>query len=457
MTPSPNREGPNKLGPLALFGYGAVGFPLAVLGLPLFIHLPTFYAEEIGLSLTVIGLVLLVARLWDGLTDPLVGMISDRLTTDSRLGRYGRRKPLMVLGLPLTMLGGWMLFVPPEGAGWVHLGVWSFVIYLGWTLINLPHQAMGAEVTDQFHERSRITGTREAFMVAGTVIAAALPAIMAPDTGKALLYLAIGLMIALPLAVGFLVKVVPDKPHAPTVRLSPREGFRLLRENKPFRVLLTSFLINSLANGLPATLILLFVTRVIEAPGREGLFLMAYFIAAIVSFAIWLPISKRRGKRRTWQIAMVINCAAFLPVLYFGPGDEAAYLAVCIATGLCLGADLALPASMQADVIDLDTAEGGPGRAGLYFALWSVVTKLALAGAVGVAFPLLDLAGFDAALAAGSEGARQGVWALILLYAALPIALKILAILNMQSYDLTEERHATIKRRIRKTNPEFSS
>jgi len=449
--------GPNRLTPLALLGYGSVGLPLAVLGLPLFIHLPTYYAEEIGISLTAIGLVLLIARLWDGLTDPLVGILSDRLTTAGRLGRFGRRKPLMVVGLPLTLVGAWMLFVPPQDAGWPHLLIWSMIVYLGWTLINLPHQAMGAEVSDNFHERSRIAGVREGFMVAGTVVAASLPALMEPDTDRALRYLAIGIVVALPICLAILLASVPDRPHAPTTRLSPKDSVRLLRENRPFRILLTSFLINSLANGLPATLILLFVSRVIEAPGREGLFLMAYFAAAIVSFAIWLPISKRRGKRRTWQVAMVLNCVAFMPVLFIGPGDETIYLAVCVATGLCLGADLALPASMQADVIDLDTAEGGEGRAGLYFALWSVVTKLALAGAVGIAFPLLDLAGFNAELAAGADAARDGVWALVLLYAAVPIGFKLVAIRLMQEYGLTEEVHASIRDRIKKTNPEFSS
>ena len=145
----------------------------------------------------------------------------------------------------------------------------------------------------------------------------------------------------------------------------------------------------------------------------------------------WIWLSRRTAKHRAWRVAMLWNCAFFAVAPFLGPGDGDLYLVVCIATGLALGADLALPPAMQADVVDVDRAASGAERAGLYFALWGMATKLALALAVGIAFPLLDLAGFNA-----ESGGDEGIWALAWLYGGLPILFKLAAIRIMRGYDL---------------------
>jgi Na+/melibiose symporter-like transporter len=108
-----------------------------------------------------------------------------------------------------------------------------------------------------------------------------------------------------------------------------------------------------------------------------------------------------------------------------------AFAAICVLSGLCLGADLALPASIQADVVALDRDAGGGDRAGLFFGLWGMATKLALALAVGIAFPLLDLAGFDA----GGPNDAGALLALALLYGGLPVALKLLVVPLLRRLD----------------------
>lgn len=109
---------------------------------------------------------------------------------------------------------------------------------------------------------------------------------------------------------------------------------------------------------------------------------------------------------------MLWTCAVFATVPLLGAGQTTAFLIVSVLTGICLGADLALPPAMQADVIDLDTARTRQQRAGFFFALWGMATKLALAAAVGIAYPLLDLAGFDPAAAQNDRGALFALAAL---------------------------------------------
>lgn len=443
---------PTALSKQVLIAYGLPGLPLAVLGLPLFIYLPTFYAETVGLDLATVGLILLIARLWDVVTDPIVGALSDRTS-----GRFGRRRPWIIGAAPLLGLSIWFLFVPPPGAGVGHLLVWSIALYLAWTMVQLPHAAWGAELSRDYHQRSRITGTREALVIIGTLLAAATPVILAGEDGReaglgaVLRVLAIGLIIGLPLASLVSAAIVPDPPPSAAPRSRPwrervAEGSRALKANRAFLRLILAYLLNGIANGLPATLFLLFVGHVLVLPDKAGELLFIYFACAIIGIPLWVWLSGKLDKHRAWLIAMAGNCLIFGWAPFLGAGDYTPFLIICVLSGVCLGADLALPPSMQADVVDLDRAgagnagagDGGDGeggdapRTGLYFAFWGMATKLALALAVGITFPALDLAGFDAS--AGAVNDEDGLLVLALLYGALPIVFKIAAMRLMARF-----------------------
>lgn len=410
----------------SLAAYGALGLPLALLALPLYLVLPAYYADGLGLGLATVGGVLLAARLWDVVTDPLVGILSDR-----RFGNLGRRKPWLLAGLPVLMAGTAWLFFPGAGVTATDLLLASLLFHLGATMVMLPWLAWGAELTDAHHERSRVTGVREGFIVVGTVVAAGIAALFADSPGEALRWLGIVLLATLPLGIALALRGAPDPVTAPAARLGLRDGWQALAGNRPFRCLLSAWLLNGLANGLPAGLFLLFVTYRIEAPERAGLLLLLYFGAGLAGIPLWLAASRRFGKHRAWIGAMAASCAFFAAVPFLGAGDVLAFAAICVLTGACLGADLALPPSMQADVVDIDAEETGQRRTGLYFGLWNVATKLALALAVGIAFPLLELAGFTTGSAANDGFALA---ALAGLYGAAPIACKLAAVALMLRY-----------------------
>ena len=169
--------------------YGLPGLPLAALGLPLYIYLPTFYAEQLGLGLATVGLALLIARISD---------VSDWLPLPSK------RKWLMVIATPLLIIALWALFVPPEGSGFYWLLLWSILVYFAWSLLTLPYTAWGAELSGNYDQRSTITASRESFVLIGTLFAAGLPLAMgiaSDEPGKALLVLAQSLTIILPITI----------------------------------------------------------------------------------------------------------------------------------------------------------------------------------------------------------------------------------------------------------------
>ena len=159
------------IGRLRMALYGLVNLPTSIVGLPIALYIPAFYSQSLGLSLAAVGTLIALSRISDVVTDPLIGVASDRLRS-----RFGRRKPWMVIGMPLKILSLWMLFVPDsdfavrlwqtmggENVTNLYLFVWISFLYLGFTIVDLPYRAWGAELSPDYDERSRVTGWREAF------------------------------------------------------------------------------------------------------------------------------------------------------------------------------------------------------------------------------------------------------------------------------------------------------
>lgn len=448
-------------GPLSartLAAYGLLALPLALVGLPLYVFLPAHYAgPAVGMSLTAVGTVLMLARMWDVVTDPMIGALSDRWSS-----RWGRRRPWIVAGVPVMALAAVPLLDPPAGISPEAFLFWAMLFTLGATMIMVPYAAWGAEIAAGYHERARITAWREGFTIGGMLLALAVQAAAAHQGGGAaqpgaadpaalgngLLALLVLLVVALPLATAALLAVVPELPlprrassaRPPGVLRSWRTAWR----NGPFRLLLAAYFANGVANGLPATLFVPFVAEVLQAGQHAGAFLLAYFAAGILAVPLWLRIARRFGKHRTWCAAMLWASAAFAAVPFLGAGDTWWFLAVCVATGLALGADLVLPPAMQADVVDLDTLRTGESRAGLFFAAWAMSGKLSLALGLGLAFLLLDRAGF----ASGGPNDGTALLALTLLYAVAPVGLKLLAVLLVRRFPIDARRQARLRLRL---------
>lgn len=424
--------------------YSLPAVPLAALTLPLYIIVPTFYSETIGLSLGVVASALLIVRVLDAVNDPLIGWLSDRWRP-----AFGRRRTVFALSLPLTAFATIRLFWPPVDAGGLYIAFWGALLSVGFTASLLPFAAWGAELTGDYHERSRIAAFREGFTLFGTLIAIALPFAVGLDSAIGFHGLAaLGVCVAIMLIVlgGMTVCTVPEPREYSVSRLSLGNGLKHMSANRPFLRLILAFFINGLANGIPATLFLYFVSDRLGEPDMRGPLLFIYFAAGIAGVPLAAKAAERFGKHRTWCWAMMLACAIFAMVPILSKGDVAGFAVVCVVTGALLGFDLVLPASIQADVIDVDTHRSGEQRSGLYFAAWSLATKLSLAIAVGMVFPLLAFFGFTPS----SDGVNgeQELFALAVLYAWLPIAFKVLAIALMWNFPLNAKIQGDLRAQI---------
>lgn len=431
---------------LALFGLPYL--PLSIVFLPVALYIPAFYSTDLGLSLPIVGLILTLANVTDVVTDPLIGIASDRLRT-----RFGRRKPWIALGTPLMGLSLWMLFVPPESVTWGYLLGWLALLYLSFTLVDIPYRAWGAELSTDYQERSRITAWREGFGILGLIAALAIPLGVAavldmPGPRNALYAVAVAVVVALPVFVVLLLVSVPEPPAAEARKETVDfvAGMKLVWRNRPFRRLLVSFGAAAVAISMTASMSFFFVAHVMEQPfERYAIFVLIYYLSSTVSISLWLRISERLGKHKTFVLGTIWLSIWSAPIPLLSPDYFWIFVVIMVLKGSAVGSLYFLPSSMAADVVDLDAVETGESRAGLYFSIWGMVSKGAAALGVLLATSGVAYFGFDPAIESNSGDAKMAV---AFFYSLIPASIALIAIPMLWNFPLTRDRHAEIRSRI---------
>jgi Na+/melibiose symporter-like transporter len=432
---------PVKLKWWTLLTYAAPALPLGMLGLPLLVILPNFWAGPMGMKLATVGFVLTAVRVMDALFDPTIGRLSDMSRS-----RFGRRKPFIAFAIPVAVIGAVGLFFPPDHAGAAWLFIFNALVTWGWTMLSLPYWAWGAELSDDYKERQRITSFREGGTIIGILISAVAPVALGITSaaGEGHLLVVMTIAMATPFVLAALV-LVPDglpKPSRKPVKLG--EALRVAAANAPFRRLITAWLLNGLANGLPAALFLMICAQFLNDPKAQGPLLLVYFASGVFSVPLWLLLAVRIGKHRAWIVSLLVTAFAFsfVPLVpHFGIWF---FGLISLFTGSGLGADFTIPPAIQADVVDLDELRSGERRAGLFFAASTMAQKAGNALAVGIAFPLLGLAGFTTH---GANGPLQKA-VLLVMYCGLPSLLKLICALLLRGFPLDEPAQKAMRAEI---------
>ena len=460
-----------------IYAHGTIGVPLAVIGYPLAIWIPAHYSGGLGLSLAMVGTILMLARFTDVITDPLMGELSDRFRT-----RFGRRKPWVLIGMPIMMLGVYELFIPPEGVGILYFLAYLTLFFLGSTIIALPHRAWGAELSPDYHQRSRVTAAREFFVLGGLMLAATVPmvveitsdgagvgelfSVMVSDaigafsgdfrekkivdratlTGPVLMGLAYTIILVLPVCVFIVLTMVKEPPAVENETVPIREGIRLLWKNGPMRRVLIIVLMVIFGEAFRNAVSLFFIRDIIGVP-TIGAAYFFYFVAGLGAIPFWLWLGRTIGKHLAFGGTLILVAMVSAANLFLSYGDYLAFFLLFIVKGFCFGGLQFLPVAMLADVVDVDTARSGGRRAGSYFAILGLTDKLAVALGTGMALNVVGLLGFDPSgdLSASTD---IGILSLRLVYCCGPIFFYTIALFYLWSYPLTPARHERLRQRI---------
>ncbi len=429
--------------------YATPAFALAVVGIPVYVYIPKFYTDVVGINITILGYLIFGVRLFDAFTDPAIGYISDRSRT-----AFGRRRPYIAIGSIFIAITMYLLFSPPvasPGFETVWFGVCIYALFLFWTAVTVPFESLGPEITFDYHERTSLFGLRDGFLIAGTLVAASSPAIvqwlfgLAGDAqGERLKFFWLAVIYA-PLLIGscwWCVLAIHEKHHTPSTA-NLWGGLHDTLANRPFVILLFSYTISAIGNNLPATLILYYVQYVLQSEMAD-FFLLLYFITGIAFLPAWIWLSRRTGKKTAWLASMAINTGAFFGVFFLGPGDGDIYGVLVFLSGIGFGATLAIPSAIQADVIDYDELLTGERREGQYIGLWSISKKFAAALGVGASLTILGVSGYTPNI----EQSEQVRLTLRTLYALVPSICNILAFVIATAYPISSQIHEDIRRAI---------
>ena len=427
--------------------YALPAFGLAVVGIPVYVYLPKFYTDVVGVPVAAVGALLLAVRVFDAVSDPVIGALSDRTRT-----RHGRRRPWIALApwpLAISIL---LLFAPPElgpGAATLWFGASIFALFLFWTAVTVPYEALGPEITFQYDERTGLLALRDGMLLVGTLAAASSPVAVAwalglgdDDAGQRTRFLWIALLYG-PLLIalcGACALGVPERSGGAAARTTAAfSGLRAALRNRPFAILLVSYTVAALGSNLPATLILFYVEYVL-LDTRADLFLVLYFVTGIALLPAWVWLSRRVDKKAAWLSAMFLNTAAFYGVFFLGPGQGDLFAVLVVLSGLGFGGTVAIPSSMQADVIDYDELLSGRRREGAYIGIWSIARKLAAALGVGASLVILGRVGYEPNVSQTPEVA----FTLRVLYALVPSLLNLVAIGLALAYPIDRVMHRRI-------------
>jgi len=402
-----------------LLAYATLSLPLAMSMMPIYMISPKFYGDVLGVELAALGAVLFLTRLLDTAQDPLIGRLVD--ATQHRSGGWA----WLMIGASIALAVGFvLLFMPPD---WSQTGllVWLggslVLVYGAHSVLSVCYLTWGARLTDDVAGRAQVTGWREAFGLVGVVVASVLPAVWVGQQGARVGYQ----WFAWLFAVLLLLALSCTLRWSPAPKLLSHQGRQDLREAlapPEVRRVLWFYLFNAISVAVPATLVLFFIDDVVQSPNQAGLFLGIYFCAGMLALPVWVVLAARIGKARAWLIGSGLAALSLSCTYWVGAGDVFFYAVICVLAGAGLGADVALPPAMLADAIPSTHRNS----TGLYFGIWVLIGKFALALAAGVTLPALQVFQYQ-------PGHPESAVALGLTYALLPLLFKGLALVVLFS------------------------
>ena len=382
-----------------VLGYGAGNFGFALLGLVVAVNLQFFYTDYVGLSAGLVSWSLLFARMFDAVTDPVMGYLSDRSHT-----RIGRRRPFFLAAAVPLAIAFYYLFTPPvvddpadhQGFLLFYMLTLYTTTYLIWTIGAVPYYSLGAEMTDDYEERVHVIAVREGFALAGLLGATLLPAYLIHVYGGREGYSFMGGSLALVMAAFLIVSAISvrERPefHGRET-MNPYRGWLETMGNPHFRQLIVAFVASSIAGAVPAVLVIYVSVYIIGTPDwwaewvnhwvpwlpTWSYYLLVYFSAGIASLPLWNRCAARFGKKTTWGIAIVQTAIGSAACFWLAEGTVGFFTLILINGGMGFGNYISLPPSIVADLIDYDEVNTGQRREGSYFAIWGFATKLGAA------------------------------------------------------------------------------
>lgn len=444
--------GADRLKWSVITAYGLPGIGAGYMYLLINLYIMKFSTDILLIAPAVMGTIFGISRVWDAVSDPLVGYLSDK--TSSRLGR--RRSWLLASIVPVSVMFVWV-FSPPAGIeggyliAWMAIGVIGF--YSAATIFIVPHMSLGPELTPNYHERSRLYGLRHAAFTLGSILALLSMHILigVEQEGQAQVREAafqlsgVAALVTAALILYAVVKLRERVDFQGRVNNSPFSAFRDVWRNHHARLVIVVSFIENIGSAVIGLLTLYIAQYVVGRPELAAVIILSYMIPSTISVPMWVPLSRRFGKIRMWMFSMILTGLSFgaMFVLPFLAPDAKVITIFVLAVfaGLAAGCGGTIAPSVQSDIIDYDEYLTGERKEGSYFAAFNFVHKSATGVMIFITGYVLQFSGF----VPNQDQTMTVQIAMVTLYGLFPLVFFTIGAFLFSRFTLDEAAHTGIR------------
>ncbi len=421
------------------------------LGAPILFVLPGMYAKHFGLALTSIATVILISRLFDAITDPIIGYISDKLRQ-----RTGTRKVIIAAGVVCLLVGSYLLFVPLVEVTATYYLLSHLVFYMGWTLFEVPHLAWGGELARDYQSKTRLYKIRWLFASSGVLLFYSIPLMgIFKSTEFTLDMLEWSVILCAILAVPTLILCIKMVPNGYAIEASKRDSFRSLASsilrNSPLLIFLAAFMVLSIGMGMWVGTTFIYIDAYLGLGESMALVLAVMTLTSIISIEVWSRIAIRYGKKWAWGLGMIVGAAGLASLGFLESGGNAIFhLMISMSAVYCsFACTQTIAPSVLSDIVDYSTLKFGNNRGGAFFSVYLIVTKASMS--VGTALSLA-IAGWYQMDPTETSHSEQSLFGLFLSISYIPALLLLLSIALINHLPIDVRRHEIIRRRLDSLN-----
>jgi GPH family glycoside/pentoside/hexuronide:cation symporter len=418
------------------FGVGFMFFMVTL-------YLMKFATDVLLIAPAAIGLIFGISRIWDAVTDPFAGYLSDRTSL-----KAGRRRPWILFSIPFVCGAFYMMWNPMESlsdqGNVIWIGIAVVLFYTSMTAFTVPHTSLGAELSLNYHERTKIFGIRHMVWNSGSLVAliAMHQLIVREDPRETAFVISILAAIVTAVLILWMVFSIKERPEFQgRGEANPIKAFSDVLKNRHAVLLLVVFFIENLGGATIGILTPYIAEYIIGRPEKTVFYILLYLLPSVLSVPLWVPLSRKIGKKRMWLISMLVTAFGFGGMFFLEEGDDTLISVLAIICGLGAGSGAVAAPSIQADIIDYDEYQTGKRKEGTYFATWNFVFKSATGITLMLTGFVLSMSGFTP----NQEQTELTKLSLLTLYAIFPLVCYVLGAIIFTRFTMNEAEYQKIR------------
>jgi GPH family glycoside/pentoside/hexuronide:cation symporter len=433
--------------------YTALNFPTSAAGMPIFIFILPYYAGDLGLGLSLVGILFFLGRLTDIVTDPIMGVLIDRFPS-----RWGKHKHWIFISAPIFMVATYLIFLPPtSNPSSLYFFVSLFLVYLSFTLSSIAQLSWSTFLAPDYDDRTRLLTLRELMALLGMFCVIAIPAIVELyDTSLSAKVSAIGVfvLIVIPLiTINGLYQVPDTKLKKVQSKIeNPFKTFKSFFGNSMLNKIVLAAALIAFCMSLNGALYLIWMDVVMELPEYSSRLMLMYYLVSVFGLGIWRYLSIKTSKHFAAGIsclyAIIILLIGFIGFFFIRDMDQSLKLiavgSFIVLYGFSFSGPIPLINAIIADISDKLSLEQGENISGTVFSYLTTITKVGFALAAVVPYLVLEIVwGFDITL--GTENTDSSKMAIFYIYTFVPIICYSIASYMLFSHSLGRDEHEKIK------------